>query len=225
MKSMQLEKQASLLKMKEIMHWLTAAAIVGPVFFTLVWFTLGFISPGYPLWDLWIAPYSALSQPISGLGLGQTAPVMNTAFVLVGVFMIVGVIGVLGSMPELSWRTRWACTLLLSLPGIGAIMDGLFTLESFMLHMVGFLLALSVIIGFLVTGLVLRGVPQWKQFGSWLILGSPLTLLLAVLFFATFNPEAAGTGVGMGGLAQRILILQIHFWFVALGWKAFKYSA
>lgn len=52
---------------------LTVGAIAGLILFTAAWATLGVVSPGYTLWDIHIAPYSALSQPISGLGLGPTA--------------------------------------------------------------------------------------------------------------------------------------------------------
>ena len=61
---------------------LALGAIAGPVLLTLAWFVLGFVSPGYSLWGTRIAPYSAISQPLSGLGLGPTGPYMNAAFVL-----------------------------------------------------------------------------------------------------------------------------------------------
>src|SRR5437870_469577 len=63
-------------------RWLTLSAVVGPVLFTLAWGILGAISPGYTAWGIRIAPYSPVSQPISGLGLGPTAPFMNLAFVI-----------------------------------------------------------------------------------------------------------------------------------------------
>jgi hypothetical protein len=31
-------------------RWLALGAAVGPVLFTLSWFVLGFLSPGYTLW-------------------------------------------------------------------------------------------------------------------------------------------------------------------------------
>src|SRR5205809_1045763 len=137
-------------------RWLALGAVAGPVLFTLAWFILGFLSPGYTLFGTLIAPYSPISQPISGLGLGPTGPFMNTAF--------------------------------------------------------------------LVSGLVLRRVPRWRRFGSWLLLGSPLTLVLLVLFFATFNPTAAGANLGVSGLTQRVLAVEIHAWYVAMGWLAFRRS-
>ena len=202
-------------------RWLTLGAVIGPILFTLTWIILGFISPGYPLWDLWIAPYSAISQPISGLGLGITAPYMNAAFILTGILTIAGAVGIYRNISEEGATKRWRYLLLLTLPGLGTIMDGVFNLESMMLHNLGFLLVLSVIVSFPIIGSQLRNIPGWQQFGRWLILGGPLTLILAVLYFATFNPEASGAGIGIGGLTQRLLIVQIHVWYVVLGWKTF----
>src|SRR5437867_3938698 len=76
-----------------IVRWLALGAVAGPVLFTLAWFILGFLSPGYSLFGTLIAPYSPISQPVSGLGLGPTAPFMNTAFVLSGLLLLVGVVG------------------------------------------------------------------------------------------------------------------------------------
>ena len=64
----------------EAIRWLALGA--GPVLFTLAWFVLGFLSPGFTIFGTVIEPYSPVSQPISGLGLGSTAPFMNAAFVL-----------------------------------------------------------------------------------------------------------------------------------------------
>ena len=45
------------------------------------------------------------------------------------------------------------------------------------------------------------------------------------LFFTTFNPTTSGAGRGVGGLVQRVLIVEVHAWFVALGWLAFSRSS
>ena len=76
-------------------------AVAGPVLFTLGWFVLGFISPGYTMWGTRIAPYSVISQPLSGLGLGPTGPLMNTAFILGGLLMVAGAVGIFRSISEL----------------------------------------------------------------------------------------------------------------------------
>src|SRR5579864_5432015 len=113
--------------------WLALGAVLGPLVFTLAWLVLGAVSPGYTIFGVRIAPYSPIAQPISGLGLGVTAPYMNTGFVLSGLAMFIGVVGIsraLTSRPA----ARWVGTGLLALTPLGLIVAGLFNLESPMLH-------------------------------------------------------------------------------------------
>jgi len=204
------------------MRWLALCAVVGPLVFNATWLILGFLTPGYVLFGTYISPYSAISQPVSGLSLGVTGSFMNAAFVVSGALVIAGVIGVVARLDGLGRFKRSCCAVLLALPGAGSILDGLFTLESMLLHLLGFLLVLTPIIGFPVAGRMLLSLPRWRQFGKRLTLGGPVTLLLAIAFFASFDPEAAGRGAGFAGLVQRALILEIHAWYVALGWAAFS---
>jgi Protein of unknown function (DUF998) len=207
----------------EATRWLALGAVVGPVLFALAWVVLGFLSPGYTAWGTRIAPYSPISQGISGLGLGITAPFMNTAFVCSGLLILAGIVGIFQGIKEMSALARWSCTVLLALSPLGMAVDGIFTLESFLPHMVGFLLAAaSPVLSFLAIGLLFRRVPSFRRFGNWLLLGSPLTLALVVLYFLTFSPTVAGTQSGVAGLTERILVVEVHTWFVAMGWLAFR---
>ena len=186
---------------------------------------LGFVSPGYTLWGTRIAPYRPISQPISGLGLGATGPVMNAGFVVGGLVLAAGVIATFQSIPQLSPRARWACTALLPLSPLGMVVCGIFTLQSMMLHLAGFLLAAATpVLGFLIAGVVLRRIPRWHRFGDGLLIASPLTLTLLVLYVLTFSPTVAGIESGVAGLTQRVAVIEVHAWFVALGWLAFRRS-
>jgi hypothetical protein len=147
---------------------------------------------------------------------------MNAVFVLSGLLMVAGAVGVFRSIQGLARGARWTGTVLLALPGLGAVIDGLFTLEHFFLHFVGFGLALTTVVGFPVIGLLLRRVPAWRTFGSWLIAAGPVTLALAVLYFATFTPTIEGVQHGVAGLTERILVLELEAWYVAIGWLAFS---
>jgi high-affinity Fe2+/Pb2+ permease len=105
------------------------------------------------------------------------------------------------------------------------VVAGSFTLEAVMPHLLGFLLASGTpVASFLTTGRFLRAIPGWRRFGTWLLLGSPLTLVLLVGFFLTFDPAAAGANVGIAGLVQRALAVEVHAWFVAMGWLAYRRS-
>ena len=204
--------------------WIALGAVAGPVLFTVGWFVLGFISPGYTMWGTRIAPYSAISQPLSGLGLGPTGPVMNATFILSGLLITAGAVGVFRSIAGLGPTARRVGTTLLALPGLGAVIDGIFNLEHFFLHFIGFGLALTTVAGFPVIGYFLRRVPSWRGFGSWLIAAGPLTLALTVLYFATFTPTVEGVQHGVAGLTERILVLELQAWYVAIGWLAFHKS-
>jgi hypothetical membrane protein len=203
-------------------RWLALGAVAGPILFTLTWVVLGFVSPGYTLFGTRIAPYSPVSQPISGLGLGDTGPFMNAAFILGGLLLLAGVIGVfqtIGNTPRPA--ARRASVALLALTPLGMVTVGVFTLEAVLAHLIGFLLAVGTpVLSFLVAGRFLRDIPGWRRFGTWLLLGSPLTLVLLVLFFLTFVPTAAGAQEGVGGLTQRLLVVEVLTWFVAMGWLA-----
>jgi Protein of unknown function (DUF998) len=148
---------------------------------------------------------------------------MNAAFVLNGLLLAVGVVSALYSIREMSTVARWSCTVLLVLVPLGSIMDGIFTLESFFPHFLGAGLGFgSLILSFLITGLLLRRIPRWRRFANRLLLGSPLTLALVVLYFATFSPTVEGAKTGVAGLTERVLIVEVLARFVALGWLAFR---
>lgn len=205
---------------------LALGAVAGPVLFELAWFVLGFLSQGYTLFGHRFTHYSPISQPISGLGMGSTGPLMNTAFIVSGLLLIAGVIGVFQTT-KTSGRSvaRRASAALLALTGLGQAVDGVFNLEAVFPHMIGFLLALGTpVVSFLVAGFYFRGIPRWRRFGTWLLLGSPLTLLLLVLYFTTFQPTADGAEHGVAGLIQRLGVIEMHAWFVAMGWLAFRRS-
>ncbi len=208
---------------REATRWLALCAVAGQALFTLAWFVLGFLSPGFTIFGTRIQPYSAITTPLSGLGLGPTAPFMNAAFIAGGLLTLVGAAGIFQSIRGLSSAARWSCTVLFGLSGLGMMMDGIFTLESFMPHMLGFLLGSGMpVLGFVAAGLLLRRMPGWRTFGSWLIAAGPLTLALLIVSLATFNQAAIAAGTGLAGLTERILCVELSAWWMALGLRAFS---
>jgi hypothetical protein len=210
-----------------VSRWLALGAVVGPILFTLAWLVLGFLSPGLVFPESPVIPASPITAPISGLGLGPTGPFMNAAFVLSGILLIAGVLGVFTTSAVASARpvARWGSATLLALSGVGLVIAGLFTLEVPIPHFAGFLLATGVpILSFLVAGFVFHGIPRWRRFGTWLRLGSPLTLMLLILSQVTFNQEAIIAGQGIAGLTSRLLAVEVLAWFAAMGWVAFRRS-
>ena len=203
---------------------LALGAVAGPVLFTMAWIVLGAISTGYTVAGTWISPYSAITQPISGLGLGETGPYMNSAFILSGLLLLAGVIGVVLSLPAGGRSVvRGASLILLALSPAGLIIIGFFTLDDPVIHLFGAMLILATpVISFLVTGLHIRGLPGWHGIGNGLLVAAPLTLVLFVIYNNSFNQLTVAAGRGVAGLTQRLLFVEILAWFVAMGWLAYR---
>jgi hypothetical protein len=200
---------------------LALAAVAGPVLFTIAWIVLGFVNTGYTLWGVHVAHYNPIQQQISALGVGNTAPYMNTTFILTGLLLIVGPIGIFTALHgEMTARTRKWSLVLWILPGVGSIVDGIFTFQH-VTHSAGFALSLCSIAGFAVTGIALGQSPTWRNTGRWLIGGAVLTIALTVLFFTTFTPTAAGQLTGIAGLTERILVTELMWWYALLGWRTY----
>src|SRR6266568_4486587 len=176
------------------LRWLALGGVLCPLVYTVAWLVLGMLSPGYTAWGVHIAPYSPVSQSISGLGLGVTAPYMNAAFVLNGVLTLLAAVGIAARLAQ-SRRTVFVA------------------------------LALPSIIGFPLTGSLLRRLGGgWTRISTYLLAAGPLTLVLAIAYFATFSPTPEGALTGVAGLTERLLVLEIQLWYVVLGWRAFRHT-
>lgn len=201
---------------------LPLGAVAGPVLFTAAWIALGGMSDGYTLFGTRIAPYSSITQPISGLGLGATGPWMNAAFIIGGLVLFAGLMGVIGTVP-LRPGLAAPTTVLLLLTPIGMIMCGLFTLEDVLPHFLGFMLASGTpVMSFLLLGIQLRDRTEWRLLSRALLIASPATAVLLGAFFVTFDPLAAAAGQGVSGLVQRVLVVEVLGCFAALGWVAYR---
>jgi hypothetical protein len=196
------------------MRRLPLLAPLGALVFTLAWLVLGVVSPGYRLFDLVIEPYSPVSQPVSGLGLGVTGPWMNAAFLGGGAMLVLGAIAARRAF--LRGRPVTTGYALSALTGVGMIVDGVFTLESVLLHLVGFLLAVVLpAVGFVLLGLGLRG--RELALARVLLVAGPVALALFVWFQLVFDPYAAGDNTGYAGLIQRALITVVLGTWSAIG--------
>ena len=192
--------------------------VTAVVLFTATWAVLGNLNDGYVLFDTVVTTYSAVSQPISGLGLGSTAAAMNTAFIAYGAIAMVSATGVGRLVRSVEPRAAGTVRLTFTLHGVGSVLVGVFTLEHMPLHSLGFLLVLAPIAGFVVVGRRSEGRNALSRLAHWLLrLAAPVSVLLLVAFFASFDPDAAGDNRGVAGLTQRLLILHVQGWTAATG--------
>ena len=203
---------------RRIPQWLALGAVAGPVLLVIAWVVLGLLRPDY-------AP---MRQQISDLGVGANALSMNAAFVFSGFLLLGGVVGISqSSWRDVGMKARWACMVLLALSPLGLVIVSLFTEapSTWVGHAVGAVLVFQTpVVGFLVTGCVLWRCPRWRRVGRWLLLASPLTLVLVYSLFQAVLPGAALHVSQPGGLIERVALIEIHAWYVALGWLAFRRS-
>ncbi|RMI31436.1 DUF998 domain-containing protein [Nocardia stercoris] len=200
---------------------LALALAAAPVGFTAVWMVLGVLSPGYTLFGHHFRHYSAISQPISGLGIGATAPYMNAAFIVTGVLVLAGVPAAFATVDHADHQRRSWSIALLSATGVGMIIDGLFTLAQPIPHLLGFAFGILVpVVAFPVAGGYLREAPRWQRFGRRLRYAGPITLALIILFFLTFRATPDAAEHGISGIVERVLVTEVLACFAALGWHA-----
>jgi len=110
---------------------LALGAIAGPVLLTAGWIVLGLTRPEVnTAWGVSGGLTGMITQPFSGLGLGANGYLFDAAFFVSGLLLLGGVYGafqVIGDAGRPWWRT--ASLALLALPGVGLLVDGVFTLS------------------------------------------------------------------------------------------------
>jgi hypothetical membrane protein len=199
-----------------VIRWLALAGVVGPLLFVAVFTLAGILRPGY----------SPIHQAISDLGVGSNGWLLDVSLILNGLLLIGLAVGVALSMrPVLSQGWRWLIAALLSLHGVGLAIAGIFTEApaTLAIHwMVGAPLTFfGPIVAFLVIGLVLRRDAWWGGWGISLLIASLLTLVLIAVTFWVFTPGTPQASLELGGLMERVSMIEIEAWYVALGWRLF----
>jgi hypothetical membrane protein len=183
-------------------RWFPLAGVVGPLLFVLVFTLAGFLRPRY----------SPLRQAVSDLGVGPSAWLANANFVVFGLLLTVFAIGFYQGMHSLAVMCRGpliVCLVFLTLSGIGIVNGGLFTEDAttVILHWIGgFLLAfLSPLIVFFLVG--------WYSLITGVLTGALMASLF--VFLAPSSP------LPIGGLLQRLLVVECFAWHVVMGWRLF----
>ena len=198
----------------------TLAGVIGSILFVLVFIIDGFLRPGY----------SPIQQAISDLGIGQNAWILNTDLIAFGLLSMLFAIGFYQAMRKsIGGKRLRVSTFLLLLAGAGAVNDGFFTefnptdpiaaLHD-ALHNLGFLVAFgSLIVALFIIGLQLRKDRAWRGYACYTMLTSLVTLLLIILPF-TFPCY----GAELGGLNERMLLVEALAWPVVTGCRLFAFE-
>jgi hypothetical membrane protein len=205
---------------RQFIRWSGLAATVYPILFVVVFTVAGFLRPGY----------SQVSQAISDLGVGPLGWLMDAGVIINGLVIIALAAGFfLATRPVMRTGWRWACAVLIAIPGFGEIVGGIFTEapSTVLIHwLVGAMLGLYFpAVTFLVVGLRLWRTPGWRGFGIYSVVICVATVAAVVFTQLAFTPDSALTGLHIAGLAERLTWVVIQAWYVVLGWRLFRAPA
>jgi hypothetical membrane protein len=202
-------------------HFLALCAVIGPLLFISIFTMLGLINPSY----------SAIRQQISVLAIESYGMLLNVGFILGGLLIIVGSIIICQQlfMQTGSHKTTGIISiLLLSIPPLGMVLCGIFPFNSSLsfMHFIGANLACTFpAISFLITGIFLCGIVKNRILGILLVIAALATAfcVYGYLYLSGITMEDIQTieGGGTLGLWERILAIEILFWYVALGITVF----
>jgi hypothetical membrane protein len=167
--------------------------------------------------------YSFAAQPISDLGIGPNAWLLNASLIGTGLLVVVFAFGFRRLLPSLS-RQRLATGLLVTF-GLCFAAAGVFreprpegpvTIAGIAHFVLGFFIAMSALtIALFLIASGLRQLPGWERHASytrataWLVVG---LILLTQLFF---NPSSPLFKLGIGGLMEWMLFTTWSVWFAA----------
>jgi hypothetical membrane protein len=204
--------------------WTGLVTVIGSIGFLVLFTVLGFLRPGY----------SPVSQAISDLGVGQLAWALNTPLVITGALLIGFALALTqdAMFPVANPGWRWLLGALLEAQGLGLIIAGVFPETEPTHWLVGApAFFIGSVIGFMAAGALLWRVPGWRGFSIYALIAGVIGLVLVVFqnlaFAAQYGlmPGSPLADVPVGGLAERLVFLNILAWYSVAGWRLFRASA
>jgi hypothetical membrane protein len=188
------------------------SGVVGPVVFLLGSIVAGVLRE----------KYSLIHQVISDLGVGENAWAVNGALIGTGLLLSVFNIAFFRSMRgTLKDSLRWLCTFLLELSPVGFVVAGVFTEApaTRAIHwMVGAILAFyGPLAAFLVVGLSLRRLPEWRGWARFSFVIWGVTLVSVLVMMWGFVPGASFGQLRLGGLLERLVFIAVLSWYFVFG--------
>ena len=160
------------------------ANLLNLVLFQVLFLIAAMLRPGY----------SPVSQPASDLGIGPFGEWVDAGVVVLALLKIaLAMAFFVATRPILSGAWRWACVLLIALPGLGNIVTATFTEapDTVVIHsLASAVVVVASIMMFFIVGAALWRAPGWQGFGIFSEVGGVVFLLLAVLLYLAFVPTS-----------------------------------
>jgi hypothetical protein len=200
-------------KHNKVYQLASVAPIIGSAVFVLVFFLLGILQ----------ADYYFTRQQISVLADSEIGALLNISFIFCGLTLWFGLIAIKKVWFENETSLfRVISLLLLAIPPVGLILCGLFPFTSGFPHIIGANLACAFpVLSFLVIGIMFIIRKCTKKATIFLIAGV-LTAIMLFIYFASapsLDDIRRIEGGGTLGIWERILAIEILFWYSYLSLK------
>jgi hypothetical membrane protein len=186
--------------------------VVGPILFVAAFTAVGALRPGY----------SPIHQAISALGTGTNGWQEDGPAIILGVLLLAFTASFfLATNEVLAALPRLIGTALLVVVSLVWIVVGIFTAApaTRAVHTIASLIGeVSAIAALAVIGLGLRSERGWRAWSLYSIITAAVALATLVLTFAT-SQRSIPTSTRLGGLMERLLVVECLAWFVAFGVK------
>jgi hypothetical membrane protein len=199
-------------------RWLLVAGAVGSAAFVCAWVVGGAVRPGY----------SAIHQAISDLAVGPN----GVSYRIVGVLTALLKIGFAAGFALATWgwprRTwRYAATIFLVIAGLGMVTTATFTdaPATVRIHSIATAIgALSRLLAMVSAAIVLLA---WRDLRGWAIyslVAAGVTVLLFAAEYAALAPSSPLASAHVGGLMERIFVIELEAWYVLLAIGLFRFT-
>jgi hypothetical membrane protein len=197
-----------------------AAGIVGPILFIAVFTVAGWLRPRY----------SATAEAVSDLGVGEAAWIQNANFFVFGALLLAFATGFRRAMSGVvGRRASTVAAVMIATTGIGLAAGGAFPAAppTEGLHfLVGFLLTVvSAIATTFYVGRRLRGTEGWQRVARYSMWSGIGALALVAFSFVALNPASPLEDMGIGGLIERLLVIEVFAWHAGMGWRLLVHDA
>jgi hypothetical membrane protein len=197
--------------------WLALGGVIGPAILVFAFTFAGMLRPGY----------SPIHRAVSDLGVGSNAWLLDGAGVLTALFLTAFVIAfnrLMRRSMKSSWL--WLCTVLLELLPVGLAISSIFTAApgTLAIHwMVGATLSfLGPVLGCAAVGSALYKSRSWRPFAIYSFASSVGALLLVIVMDWVWTPGTPLRQYGLGGLFERLVLIEALAWYVVAGWLQFR---
>lgn len=199
-------------------RWFVLAGVLGSIGFVAAWLLAGFLRPGY----------SVVQQPISDLGVGPFGWLIDVLGGVAGLLKVGFALGfalVIKRVVGNGWR--FTASGLLVLSGLSMLVVSTFTdaPATVRIHSMATVVGISSrLLAMVTVGVGLLATKNLRGWGVYSLLTAFLTLALGVVEFSVFNPASPLASAHIGGLAERIFVIEVESWYIALGLLLFSLS-